>query len=262
MARKPTLSPSKITTYLACPLRYRWTYLDEIGKWYLRSKACYSFGVTLHRVLERFHGAGEAGVPTVHEVLADYEESWVSAGFTSAEEMAEAYGEGKEILSRYVEHHQRTACDSKTLFVEKLLRRDFGEFVLIGRVDRVDEHEDGSLEIIDYKSGRELITSEDVMHDIAMACYACLLQSQFPGRVVRATMVALRSGERASYTMSPDEHEEFAFAIGELGRRILCHEWAEIVPVAKPLCRSCDFLPLCRRHHEFDLESVPAIASL
>ena len=69
MARKQTLSPSKITTYLACPVKFGWTYLDPRGKWYLKSKSYYSFGSTLHKVLERFHNAGDTGVTTVGDAL-------------------------------------------------------------------------------------------------------------------------------------------------------------------------------------------------
>ncbi|HZH98869.1 MAG TPA: PD-(D/E)XK nuclease family protein, partial [Fimbriimonadaceae bacterium] len=124
MPRKPTLSPSRITTYLACPAKYRWTFQDPRGKWYLRSKSCYSFGSTLHKVLERFHDAGDCGVTTTYEALAALEESWLDAGFSSAEEMAEAYGEGKAIIEQHVEHHTALPVSSKTLCVERLFKKD------------------------------------------------------------------------------------------------------------------------------------------
>ena len=94
MSRKPTLSPTKISAYLACPVLYRWTYADARGRPYLRAKSYYSFGSTLHRVLEKFHQAPDDGVPTVQQMAAEYEESWIDAGFSNAAEMAEAYGEG------------------------------------------------------------------------------------------------------------------------------------------------------------------------
>ncbi|MBW7928955.1 MAG: PD-(D/E)XK nuclease family protein [Fimbriimonadaceae bacterium] len=103
MARKPTLSPSRISTYLACPVKYRWTYVDSRGHWYARAKSYYSFGLTLHRVLEAFHSSGDRGVPTAHEAIAAMEENWMDAGYSSPDEMADAIGEGKQILERYAE---------------------------------------------------------------------------------------------------------------------------------------------------------------
>ncbi len=252
-SRKPSLSPSKITTYLACPVKFRWTYVDGRGKWYLRSKSYYSFGTTLHNVLQRFHDANDQGVSTTDEVMAAYEENWIDAGFSSAEEMAEAYGEGKMILTRHVEETKRRPLTSKTLFVERQFRADLGPFVLIGRVDRIDEHEDGTLEVIDYKSGRDSVTSEDVADDIAMGCYQLLLKEKFPDRPVKATIIALRTGIEATFALSENDLAEFRTDILNLGQQILTDEFHDFTPLFKHrMCPNCDFLPLCRRHEEFE----------
>jgi len=155
MARKPSISPSKLTNYLACPVKYRWTYVDDRGKWYLRSKSYYSFGTSLHRVLERFHSSDDSGVETTDQALAAYEDNWIDAGFSSMEEMAEAYHEGKEMLERHVHEFKKRETKARVLFVEKQLKLDMERFDLTGRIDRVDEHEDGTLEIVDYKTGRD-----------------------------------------------------------------------------------------------------------
>lgn len=252
MARKPTLSPSKITTYLACPIKYRWTYVDDRGQWYVKARSCYSFGSTLHRALERFHDSNESGVETVGEVLAAYDESWISAGFTSAEEMAEVYGEGKQILERYVEETRAESATSKTLFVERQLRLDMGAFSLVGRIDRVDEHEDGALEIIDYKSGRHAVCADDVAADVAMSCYQLLLRELYPDRRIMASIQALRTGNKASYSMGPDELRAFEDDIRFIGEQILAHDYENLTPIYKSLCSSCDFLTLCRKHQDFE----------
>jgi RecB family exonuclease len=249
--RKPTLSPTKITTYLACPFKYRWTYVDNRGKWYLRAKSYYSFGSTLHHVLERFHNEGDTGVTTTEEVLAAYEESWIDAGFSSAEEMAEVYGEGKQILTRHVQAQLQRPKTAKALFLERQFRYDMDEFVLIGRIDRVDEHDDGALEIVDYKSGRESVSADDVRSDIAMCCYQLLLKRKFPDREIRASIVALRSGHSASVSLSDLEIDEFESDLRRLGIEILSEDFAERIPVFKLLCPHCDFLPLCRKDPAF-----------
>ena len=74
-------------------MKYLWTYVDARGKWYLKAKSYYSFGTTLHKVLERFHDSGDVGVTTVGDALKVYEESWLEAGYASPEEMQEAFEE-------------------------------------------------------------------------------------------------------------------------------------------------------------------------
>src|ERR1017187_10157226 len=126
----------------------------------MRSKSYYSFGSSLHRVLERFHDSDDAGVTTVDEAVAAVEESWVDAGYGSAEEMAEALGEGKAMVERYVEDAITHDRGGRSLLVEKTLNMHFDRFKLVGRPDRVDELEDETLEIVDYKTGRATVTPE------------------------------------------------------------------------------------------------------
>jgi len=236
---------------LACPTKYALTYVDPRGRWYLRSKSYYSFGTTLHAVLQRFHDSGDQGVTTSHEAVAALEESWIDAGYTSQEEMMEAQAEGKAIVEDYIEAVQRQPVTAQTLFVEKSVRLDMGEFVLLGRIDRVDEHDDGTLEIIDYKSGRHAVTEEDVASDLAMACYQLMVRDMFPGRRVVASIVALRSVSKATASMTDEEAEAFVSDLRFIGHEILNRDYENMWPKPKALCPSCDFLRLCLKSPDF-----------
>jgi RecB family exonuclease len=253
--RKPTLSPSKLTTYLACPSQYRWSYVDPRGRWYVRSKHYYSFGTSLHRVLERFHDAKDAGVQTVDQAVAALEESWIEAGYSSQQEMEEALGEGKSIIVEYAEQERerlkREPVTAQTLCVERRMTVDMGQFNLVGRIDRIDERPDGTLEIIDYKSGYREFTPEDVLNDTAMGCYQLLVKDHFPDRRVVATLVSLRTNTRATAALPEAELDLFRGAVKDLGNEILCREWEMLTPAPIKLCSGCDFVPLCRKHPRY-----------
>ena len=259
MARTPTLSPTKLSTYLACPLKYRWTYLDTRGRWYLKSKSYYSFGSTLHKVLQRFHDSGDSGVEGIDHVLPALEESWLDEGYSSSEEMQQAFGEGKEILTRYVAEELNRDRRAKTIFVEKSLRTRFEGFDLIGRIDRLDEHEDGTLEIIDYKTGRESVSTEDVQSDLAMACYALMVRSAYPSYRVLATIVAVRSGDSATHEFSELEASEFETDLQLLGNEIFAKNWDEVRATGKRICSQCDFLKLCVQDPDFAIAESNSI---
>lgn len=256
MARKVTLSPSKITTYLACPTKYYWTYINPKGKWYLRSKSYFSFGTSLHNVLQRFHDSGDHGVTTTEEAVAALEESWVEAGYSSQDEMMQQLAEGKAIVEAHVERMMREPITAKTIVVEKLYRRDLGPFELIGRVDRIDECEDGTIEIIDYKSGREAVTEAEVKNDLAMSCYQLILREHFTDRRIVASIVALRSQTKATAGMDDFELLDFGHMIRELGKEILNKEWEFETPSPKKLCFHCDFQALCLQSPGFELPQV------
>jgi RecB family exonuclease len=249
--RKPTLSPSKLTTYLACQTKYRWTYVDERGRWFLRSKSYFSFGATLHRVLQRYHDQTDTSVQTSAQAIIALEESWIAAGYASAEQMEQALEKAKAIVTGYVEAAEQRPREVLTLWVERMLRLDLGEFVLTGRIDRLDEWPDGTLEIVDYKSRRSGVTCEDVASDLAMACYQLLVTHHYPDRPVLATIHALRSGEQASWSMPKDELAAFGEDIRALGIEILNRDWEADVPTWKELCVECDFRPLCLKYPDF-----------
>lgn len=244
-AKKPTLSPTKISTYLACPTKYYWTYIDPRGRYYIRSKSYYSFGSSLHAVLQRFHDSKDTGVQTSAEAVSALEESWIDAGYESPQEMAEALGAGKDLLLGYLEAYEGREIVGETLYVEKMFRHDLGPFILIGRVDRVDQLPDGSLEIVDYKSGRMEVCADDIRNDLAMSCYQLLLRKHHPDQEVRASILALRTGASATYAMTEQELAEFEWALQELGQQILAHDSADHVPTSKKLCDGCDFHRLC-----------------
>lgn len=250
--RKPSLSPTKITTYLACPLKYMWTYIDPRGKWFARAKSYYSFGSSLHATLQRFHDSGDVGVETKEQAIAALEESWLTAGYSSPEEAQEALAEGRELIAAYVDQHIERADEAETLFVEKHLRVDLGEFVLMGRVDRVDELTDGSIEIIDYKSGRLATGEQELLDDIAMNCYHLLLRDQFPDRRMVSTIVSVRTGSRTTVEPSIKQLQMFRDDLMKLGAEILNRDWESLRPAVKGICHTCDFLPLCRRDGEFE----------
>jgi putative RecB family exonuclease len=244
--RKPILSPTKIATYLECAVKYRYIYIERIGRFYLRAKPHYSFGSTLHRVIQSFHEEG--ATQTAEEMAARYEQGWIAAGYESPEQEQSFRAEGAEMVQAYhAAAQERLEQQLQTLFVEKTIRTDMGPFVLAGRVDRVDRHPDGTLEIVDYKSGRWDVTPEDVASDLAMNIYQLILRRCYPNTRVIATIYCLRSGQQASAEMSDEEAEGFAEDIRALGEEILNRDYDNIEPVHIPACMWCEFLPRCER---------------
>lgn len=225
--------------------------MDPRGKWYLRSRSHFSFGTSLHNVLQRFHDSRDTGVTTTAQAVAALEESWIEAGYNSQEDMLQALSEGKDILEAYTTEVLSQPVTSQTLFVEKLFRYDLGDFVLIGRIDRIDQHEDGHLDIIDYKSGRSSVNREQLENDIAMGIYQLILKHHFPDREITATIIAIRTGDSETVSLNPDSLQLLENDLKTLGEEILNRDWQGHTPSAKPLCPQCDFLNLCQKQREF-----------
>jgi putative RecB family exonuclease len=134
------------------------------------------------------------------------------------------------------------------LYAEKTLKMDLTtDIVLSGRVDRVDEHFDQSLEIVDYKSGRLTVTEEDVAGSQAMRIYQLLLKNLHPERTVRATIVALRTGDFATHEQTREEAEFLQADCQETAQTIQNKDWESVLPEPCDHCAYCDFLPYCEK---------------
>jgi len=123
----------------------------------------------------------------------------------------------------------------------------------MGRLDRVDEHTDGTLEVIDYKSSREEISEQEVRESCAMACYSLLLHKHYPGRRVLASIVALAAGRSATVEISRDEldvvEEEAHTAASQITGR------EEFLPNYGPHCEGCIYNAICYRKGPVEWEA-------
>ncbi len=248
--RRLVLSPTRIRSWLECSLQYRFTYVDRVSRFYYRPSPYDTFGAVMHRTLQAFHSGGGAAAVGPEDLQRLLESNWVSAGFESAAQERQFRETGRQMLQGY--HRTAGAGKSRVLFLEKQFRRDYGSFVLTGRVDRLDEHPDGMLEIIDYKSSSRDVTPDDVRDSLALGCYTLLVRHHFPERRVRATLYALISGSRATVEFLPEELAVLEEDIHRVARRIEAEE--SYPPSFGPHCRGCIYNRICYRGGEVDWE--------
>ncbi|MDX1931051.1 MAG: PD-(D/E)XK nuclease family protein [Capsulimonadales bacterium] len=255
MARKFVLSPTRLRMYFRCPAEYRLEYIDKLGRLYHRARAGHAFGHSLHRALEAFHAAGGSETVSEQALTDSLETLWVAKGYQGEEQEAQFREEGARILREYhaaqvaARDALQTAPPPVLLYAEKTLRIDLTpEIALSGRIDRVDEHPDGSLEIVDYKSGRETVSVEDVSSSLALNIYQVLLKARHPDRRVFSTLVALRTGAKASYELPETDRLSLTAECAETGEEIRSKDWESVKPVPNDHCPHCDFLPHCSRY--------------
>lgn len=253
---KPVLSPTKISTYLACRLMYKYTYIDRLGRFYYVPRAAHTFGATLHRAIDDYHREGGAETQSAEQIVEKLHQTWSSLGYGSAEEEADYLLSATRALESY--HAEHAVEGAKTLLTEKQLRCDMGEFVLMGRLDRLDEHPDGHLEVIDYKSGRASVSEEEVHSDLAMGIYAYLVRRCHTDRDVDATIYCLRTGAKATVLFTDEDFRDIEEGVRAVAEEIAgIDEDSVIDPVFLPhVCPGCDYLRLCARRMGWNITKV------
>jgi putative RecB family exonuclease len=248
--RKLRLSPTRVGTFLACRAMYKFDYIDKIGRFYHKSRAGNSFGATLHQVLHDFHVAGGAEQEDAQTLAQRASDSWRSAGYADAAQDAHYQELAQTLLHNYHRGELDKVGHTRVYLAEKAISLDMGDFVLTGRIDRIDEHLDnGALEIVDYKSGRSGVTAEDVENALAMCVYQLILKRLHPERRVMASIHALQSGDVATVELSDEQLVRWEDDLTDIGRRIIETDWQSVRPIyLEDVCPGCDFLALCERY--------------
>ncbi|MFC1917320.1 RecB family exonuclease [Chloroflexota bacterium] len=238
--REETIKPlsfTQISLYQTCPLHYKLRYLDGLkqkDRWY------FSFGSTLHHCVERFFKVGVPPAPALEELLQYYEDSWLHAGYESAEEEAKYKEYGKEILTRFWEIHGSDFY--LPLAVEKMFYIDISGVKLRGYIDRADKLPSGGIGIIDYKSNKEFFTNDYLRQDLQLTLYQMAAEQMWQLPVEQLTLYHLRSNTPCSCPpREPAQLEEARHLILDVAENIT----AQRFPATKNAYCPCDFPEHC-----------------
>ena len=153
-----SLSPSRASDFMTCPLLYRFRVIDRIPEKPSRDAVR---GTVVHQVLEELFDLPSAErtvdraasmLPAAWAFVQEQEPS-VAALFESPAEAAEWLASAVPLVETYFRLEDPTRLDpyERELRVETVL--DDG-LVLRGYVDRLDRNAAGDLRVVDYKTGK------------------------------------------------------------------------------------------------------------
>jgi RecB family exonuclease len=232
------LSHSSISLYQECPQKYKFKYVDKIPE---KPRHFFSFGQSVHLALEFFYGVKVPEPPSLPDLLKNYKEIWVSAGYKDESQELEYFEEGKRILTEF---HGKHAKDYHVpFFVEYAFNFEVDGVPVTGRIDRVDKLPDGKLSVLDYKTGKKLATGRlEIDAQLTMYQLACekMLGAEV-GELVFYHLPTLKQHRAAR--RPPALVEELTARIVTTAESITKEKF-EPRP-AEAVCRWCDYKPIC-----------------
>lgn len=197
-------TPTRLSTWLDCPRRYRFSYLDRPrptrgGPW-----AHNSIGTAVHVALaawwaypfpQRVPARGSA------RLRADWDpQRFAEQGFRDAAQSRWA----RERAATWVEDYlRRVDPAAEPVGVERTVSAPTRSLVLSGRVDRIDDRPDEGLVVVDYKTGRRVPEQDDARSSLALAIYAVAVRRTFRRAGRRVELHHLPSG-----TVIGAEHDD------------------------------------------------------
>jgi len=168
------LSYSRINAFQLCPLHYKLQYILNIPT---APGGALSLGTSVHNTMRAFFEMTRAQKKPVTDaealsqtILELFDQFWIPVGYETKNEKNRNYEKGRSWLTNYVRQHydpHEETVDLEKPFsikIDKDLRLD-------GRIDRVSRLQDGTLEIIDYKTGKPK-GQKALEKDLQLAVYA------------------------------------------------------------------------------------------
>ena len=168
---------SQISTFKKCPLEYKYKYMYKLP---VPGAPALSFGSTIHNVLKKYlqymnqlnavkqvdlfgTRVGKLQIPNKDLLDKYYAECWIDDWYESKANKEEYRQTGK----RYLNHFYDKICENPKLpkYLEQPFRLVLGNYKFKGRIDRADLNPDGTLNIVDYKTGQPRTKLEQVDRD-------------------------------------------------------------------------------------------------
>lgn len=222
-----TLSATGVVTYTGCPKRFNWTFVRPLPR---RSSMKARIGTEVHDWIAQRHDPqmkllDDADLEVVHQG---------SPGKIASLRSAFEKTRFADRVARYIEHPFSVAFD---------------DVVLQGRIDAIYQDDDGSFEIVDWKTGRA--PDEHAAEDHQMLVYALSMSRllNVPVNRFRTTFVYLGGEEVIEHSVDLGSEADIEARLRDVLASIRAGRF-DATPSRR--CGHCDFLHLCDegRQHE------------
>ena len=255
------ISYSGLDSFSICPAKYKFQYIDRIKTPKIKEAV---FGTLIHECLKVFH---EPSLPlplSEDELLKYFTEKWNADVYKDKQEESFAFYQGVDILKKYYLQNQNQKFNIINLEASfQIPISDNKEFHQItGRIDRIDRLDDGTFEVIDYKTTKKMPAQSDVDNNLQLLIYYLGIVNRWPSlekedRPVKLSLYYLRHGEKLSVIRKKEVIKETQQKILDLINQI---NKSKFEPRVNPLCDWCQYQQYCPLYkHKFISEESPAL---
>ena len=230
------LSPLRLRVFNTCFLRYSYQYVNRIPA---RLRPQDTVGTLVHNVFCTFFAKVPREERTAERLIGMFQEGWeaLSPRYRRIPGVDDLRLRSIEQLERFAQQQdlQAEPCLVEAYFQVQLAP----DVLLFGRMDRIDEEADGSLQVIDYKTGAH----PEEVDASQLRLYAIMVESKLERTVSRFSFWYLEDGRVWTADLGGDWKEatlqEALAAVRTMQRQ------TEFPPTIAPHCAHCPYLYAC-----------------
>ena len=239
------VSYSQLQTFLTCPLHYKLKYILNLPT---PPSPALSYGTSVHSVLRDFFLLQLQKEPVKAEAVKELlKKNWITQGFTSKTHEKQTYDQAEALLLSVAQ--EALAHPTNTIAVETPFNFWINKLKIGGRIDRVDQLSDGRIEIIDYKTGKNVPTEKKVKEDLQLSLYALAAAEIKDGvlgkdpKDVLLTLYYLEDNIKLSTTRTQEDLQKAKDDILALVAQI---QTSNFTCSHSILCKTCEYQMLCQ----------------
>jgi len=232
-------SPFSLNMFQQCPRQYKFQYIDHLGDIYRKARPYFTMGDHVHATLKDFLSVvpiSERNLLKLEDLLR---EKWRRnrKGFN---DKADEKRWGEKALNQLRWFAKNVDMSVTPFMIENNHRAELTANILLkGRIDRVDKESDGSLHIIDYKTGK--MPAE--INQLQLHIYALILSRKQDLPVKRASYLYLEVGKFQTIGLTAQDMAQATSYVIDMVDRI-CQE-KDYSATPNIYCWNCDFIDIC-----------------
>lgn len=236
------LSFTRISTYLTCPLQYKYRYALKIP---VPLSSAASFGSSVHLALQKFYEQVQAQKKvSKKDLLKIFDKVWLPVGYEDRAYEEKMHQRGEIMLTAYYDKFYQEKViplELEQLFTIRLDKK----LKIGGKIDRIDSLGGGKIEIIDYKTGK-IKSSKDIEDDLQMTVYAMAATDKgiYHKKVEQVVLsfYFLGNQEKISSTRTNEQLVKAKDRLTKIAGEI---ESGKFEAKVGPWCDFCDFKLIC-----------------
>jgi DNA helicase-2/ATP-dependent DNA helicase PcrA len=232
------LSASALQTYEICPLQFKlereWRIPGEVP-------AAIEYGATIHRILLAYYASVRAGRTIDDDQLIELFKTDLGGAGIEEKYQHELYErQGIDQLREFLASCKRMPAP-QVVHTEERFEMQIGQAKVVGRIDRIDQLNNGLVVITDYKTGRAK-SQEDADRSLQLSIYALAAHEKWGYRADQIVFYNLEDNSSVVTRRSESQLQECRHEVEEVARKIAAEEFE-----AKPgfYCTFCAYRSLC-----------------
>lgn len=242
-------SPSKLLTWLDCPRRYRFAYLDRPRPQPAPQRAHTSMGTAVHSALAKWWDL-EPDRRTPSAAAALVRSSWVRSGFRD-EAQSERWRAAAAVQT--AAYAERLDPYAQPRGIERQVSVRTASLTMTGRVDRLDER-DGDLVVVDYKTSRTPPDPAEARTSLALGVYAAAVSAMFRRECRQVELHHVPTGEVVVHHHTTESLQRKVSEAESIAADLARADAAQaegratdqtFAPRVGPLCGWCDYRAHC-----------------